>query len=534
MRRPILCLLPIAMCLSLLLGACAQSTATPTTQPAPSEVPTRTRPPETELAGPPCLIETTTDATGAAPVRLSGNDAVVFAADASAPTAGLTDISIAVYRQDELVAVLASDTHGRFQPRLLILPEDVISAERTVLLSSQTEITLSPPVSVIPGIGATVATVPPDELGSFQEENSLETTSIAVFIDLEIESGTDVVVELSESPFEEVMYGVVRQTSSFSHRSVVGNASPLRLPMAFGVFHGSLGWQLVGDMVGHLVHIDVPFVEPLPEWGPFLCYWYESGDEDRKDVNYMGLHDYCLLPHYVDGSPIKSVESVWFNSSPESVHVRADTPVPPTLEVPDVDNGDLTVAQATDIIEAAGLVAEVGEAAHSDVPEGFVFAQDPRAGTEVLRGASVSIRPSLGPEPSVPPTSGTGTVLGFNARWDSRVSLYSVPKGLPAAHQVCGISGSAASGYLHAEYHAELVDTIEEVGANQAFRFDNVPTGIPLYLFAGWRQSPRCPGTQGDDLGLYCFYGSRIFTLQPGQTIDVGDVHTCIISCPCD
>ena len=77
------------------------------------------------------------------------------------------------------------------------------------------------------------------------------------------------------------------------------------------------------------------------------------------------------------------------------------------VAVPSV--GGMSIEQATATLKGAGFTATVGAPAYSQYPAGTAAGTDPGAGSSVVRGSTITIVPSAGPEPVVvtpPPTQG--------------------------------------------------------------------------------------------------------------------------------
>lgn len=124
----------------------------------------------------------------------------------------------------------------------------------------------------------------------------------------------------------------------------------------------------------------------------------------------------------------------------------------------------------------------------------------------------------------------TGTVTGYTSRHVNKVALFHVPHGLPSPDEVCSLNVSDAMGLVLAGY-VDDVKTQED----GSFCFENVPTGIPLYVFSSAKGCMRYDATNplNEEVGLEYILGSPVFILKPGETIDLGDVSNYIISCPC-
>jgi hypothetical protein len=143
----------------------------------------------------------------------------------------------------------------------------------------------------------------------------------------------------------------------------------------------------------------------------------------------------------------------------------------------------------------------------------------------------------------VPPSTGTGTVVGRDTfalvghgppfvDWSTDFFLYAAPQGLPSRDEVCSLSMNDAV-HLISDRTRLIQSTVLQ--ADHSFRFENVPTGIPLFVSNGFRDCGKDYG--GDHLA--CIIGSSLFTLSEGETRDVGNFnigglyYPCTLCCPC-
>lgn len=496
MRKPILCLLVIAIAINLSLAACAPSPPTSTALPAesvPAPTTARTTEPAAATSAPPSTksptaaptpepIETpteayqqvlaTTDATQGASVHVFGDDVAFFAASTSAPTEGLSDINVSVYQQDEWAVVLASDPSGNLDPRVVMLHVEALSTEQTILLSTEPELTVFPPVPLSPGRGAPLGEVALEDLGTFQSENELVNQSIVVFVDLAAEDLVGARIALWESPFASVIYGEVQATSTGSVRPTGGSASlrPIMALLGHGGVHWSGHW---GKFVEHLFHPDVESMFPR-----LKCYWRDMPGVPSEAVDERDLYDDpCAEDSATDDR--FGIRTLWrslFPSSPQNITGVAFAPlVEPEPEVP----------------------------------------------------------------PPQPPTSGTGTVVGFCEDIEpcfGGAQLYAIPPGLLQPDELCGMTAYAALQVIGGYDRIAQVwwDEGDWGHESHSLRFEAVPTGVPLWVFVNFGEGKTCPGTKGldyQDWGLCSLYGSRVFTLSPGQVIDLGSVGTRFATC---
>jgi len=120
------------------------------------------------------------------------------------------------------------------------------------------------------------------------------------------------------------------------------------------------------------------------------------------------IHNANLVPQVIRVNSDSTKQGLVIDQTPDpGTHVAKNTTVtihvskgPPQVPVPDVVGK--SQADAVSALTAAGLKANV-HSVHSSKPPDTVTAQDPQAGTKVLKGSRVRINISSGPQPvSVP------------------------------------------------------------------------------------------------------------------------------------
>ena len=437
MRKPVLCLLVIAIAVNLPLAACCPLSL-------PATAPTEERPPIPSLAAtsaatpapavlPGPVARGATNSQGFAEITLEGGSLLFRVVDRKTPSTPLSGIELQVCEREGAFSVYAEDPQGNYFPVFLppsaSVPEsgiiDMLAVEEGIDYAAiDPQVATEDPASY-PKLASSLTQ---DELAQFFEELTAGSAVILFFVSDTSAPDPDGPLHftLHQGPFDHVYYAMISDQPEETSTGWVPVAyAAEREKPAFFPFLISAGVGLVlmkvgiGGALAFAVNMILTTLEgaqagvgPRPIVVPDLAGMTEDevlgaivGGPVKVVVRETGWCGEAVIGTVVAQHPFPDSEVYSWRDEPVDVIIyvyNGERGICGPVTVPDVVTGGLTVAEASQAIRDAGLIAVVEEAWQSDVPEGQVILQYPEAGTEVQLGSTVTIRPSAGPGTPTP------------------------------------------------------------------------------------------------------------------------------------